>query len=125
MSYTFHPIEKKTAAIAVILTLPIALLFLSFEFEITWIEKALKSVLTDDGDMPNTFGMIFMVGGLIALPIALAISLWPMIRKNTNKHVYIINVLIAVAIIALITPMWGGIIKDFINCDILQIPNCD
>ena len=119
--------STRFALIALLLALPMAVLLGSIVFEIQLVETAFKAVFTTDGDRPNIFGFIFMGTALLALPIALVISLWPMIRSGTNgkRHFLLANALVAVLVVTLMTPTWGGLAKDIYRCDILGIPNCD
>jgi hypothetical protein len=129
MSYTkWSPLSPNGAAVlALLLAAPIALLAIGIVFDIRSIESALKSVLTSDGETPNVLGRIYMIAGLLALPVALLVSVWPMLRKGVDgkRRFYVLNAAAAVLVIALMTPTWGGLAKDIYRCDILQIPNCD
>ncbi len=126
-----HPMPKLTpvraAVIAAVLALPMAFLYAGIELEMTAVETFFKSFLTDDGDRPNTLGFIYMGIGMLALPVGLVIALWPMFKKGTDgkRHVHIANVLVAIVIVIIMWPTWGGVMKDFVKCDILEIPNCD
>jgi len=115
------------AALALLLAAPIALLVAGIVFDLRWVESALKSVLTSDGDAPNLFGRIYMIAGLLALPAALLISVWPMLRKDVDgkRRFYVLNAVTAAFVIALMTPTWGGLAKDIYRCNILQVPYCD
>ncbi len=119
--------QKKSAIIGFLLSLPIAVLLSSIVFRITVIESFLKMILTNDGDRPNGLGFAFMIGGLVALPFALAISLWPMLRKDKKgkRHFYLVNALVAVLVLILMIPTWGALAEEVYRCDVLQVPNCD
>lgn len=114
------------ALIAFALVLPVGLIVSSIVFEIAWLETMFNSFLTNNGDRPTTFGYIFMGTGLVLLPIGLVLALWPMCTKQKGKRIiYILNVLVAALILALLIEIFGGLVKDFYHCDILRIPNCD
>lgn len=114
--------HNRYALIGFLLALPLTLIFIAVVFNQVWMETVFKSVLTDDGNMPNTLGWVVMFAGLGALPVALIVTLYPLVRYRTLK---LTNLLVAAMVIAVMYPTLGGLVKDFINCDIRQIPNCD
>lgn len=115
------------ALAAFVLALPMGILFPAIVFELMWIAHAVKSILTTDGNQPSVAGSLFIYGGLLALPIAFVIAVWPMLTKDAmgKRNFYVVNFLLAVVIVVLMVPTWGGLLKDIYRCDILQIPNCD
>lgn len=119
--------SRTSVLTAFLLSLPMAVLLVVMVFEITPVEIFFKSFLTNDGSKPNTFGLVYMIGSLIALPIGLVMSLLPMFKKDKKgkRHFYLVNAAIAALIIILMVPTWGGLLKDIYRCDILHIPNCD
>ncbi len=127
MRATVSPIHTVSALIAFLCALPIGVMLLSILLKITAIETAFKSVMTTDGTVPNTAGFVYMFIGLAALPVGLIISLWPMIRKDALgiRHIYIVNLILAVLLIALIIPTLGELAVEIYRCDVLGIPNCD
>lgn len=118
--------DRRAALIGFLLALPMGILVLAIVLDMEFIETILKSMLTNDGDRPTAFGFAYMAVSGLLLPIALGVSLWPM-RKNKDgkRSVYVLNLVVAAIIVALMIPTWGGIAKDIYRCDILGIPNCD
>lgn len=115
--------HHRFALVALILTLPIALMLSSIVFGITFIEAALKSVLMNlETDQPNVLGRIFMLGALLALPVSLVVTIWPMIKA---RKMFTANLLVLALVVALMIPTWGALSLEIYRCDILQIPNCD
>jgi hypothetical protein len=118
---------KASALIGALLALPMGILIPAVAFELWPIESALKAMLTIDGSQPNALGSVVIFGGLLALPVALAVSVWPMARKGADgrRRLYVVNLALAAVIVALMAPTWGGLAEEVYRCDILQIPNCD
>ena len=118
---------KASACISFLLALPMGILLSAIVFEIQPIEMFLKSILTNDGSQPNTFGFGVMIGSLLFLPVALAVSLWPMLLKRADgkRRYYMINLVVAAAVLALMVPTWGALAEEIYRCDVLHIPNCD
>lgn len=115
------------ALIGFLLALPITVLFSVLMFEMKPMEALFKSVLTNDGNMPNILGRIYMFVGLLALPVGLVISAWPMVRKGKDgkRRVYLANLAVVLLLLVVMYPIFGGLFKDFWRCDVLQIPYCD
>jgi hypothetical protein len=113
---------RTSVLLSLALALPMAMLVSVIVFELRPLEAVLKSVLTDDGARPNPAGFVFMGGGLLALPVALAISLWPVVQ---HRNLRLLNLVIAALIVWLMIPTWGGVLQDVYRCDILRIPHCD
>ena len=118
---------KLAALTGLILILPIGILLPTIFLEIESIEIVLKSVLTSDGNQPNTFGFAYMLLGMLALPVALSISVWSTLRKTGDgkRHVYAVNLVVAGIAAALMVPTWGALAEEIYRCDVLRIPNCD
>jgi Na+/melibiose symporter-like transporter len=116
-----------SAVIAFLLTLPIGVIFSAIVFELRPIETALKAVLTNDGNQPNTLGYSIMIGGLIALPFALFFAVYPMFMKDDlgKRHFYLLNAVITAIVLVLMFYTWGALAEEIYRCDILGIPNCD
>lgn len=121
------PRHTRFALVALLLAFPIGLIFSAIVFEWQMVESALKSLLTNDGDQPNMVGRIIMLSGLLALPVALGVGLWPMVRKaqDGKRHFYIANAMVTMLVAALMVPTWGELAQEVYRCDVLQIPNCD
>jgi hypothetical protein len=117
---------NRSALIAFLLTLPIGILLSAILFKISAFETFLKSFLTNDGSTPNIFGFIYMIGGLLALPAGLVITLLPMLKpKKGKRRFYILNAAVAILIVILMIPTWGELAGEIYRCDVLHIPNCD
>ncbi len=120
--------NPKSAALAgFLLALPIGLLYTILVLEIQPLEAFLKPLFTSDSGRTNAFGLVTILGGMLLLPVALVVSLWPMMRRDADgkRNLHGINLILALAIVALITFTWGGFVKDFVNCEVLNLPNCD
>lgn len=104
-----------------------AMLFAAVVWDIAWLEDAFKTILTNGDGRPNAFGIVYMGGGLLFLPVGLVMALLPMLRRGADgkRHLYVLNVIVVVCILAIMTETWGQIIKDVYRCDIQKIPNCD
>ena len=119
---------QRHALAGLALALPIALLLGTIVFAIDPLETALKAIFTDDGDQPNVLGRIYMVGGLAALPVALVVSLWPVLAGGIGRarhRLHLANVAVALFVVALMAPTWGALADEAYRCDVLRIPNCD
>lgn len=119
---------ERYALVALALTIPIAILVAAISFKIEPLETALKEIFADENDRPTVLGSIYVFGGLLALPVALAVSLWPVLRdglREARRHLYIANLAMALVVLALMVPTWGAIAEEIYRCDVLRIPNCD
>ena len=112
----------RSASIAFILLLPIGLMLLSIVLGVSGIETVYKLFLTDDGETQNMFGRAFMLGGLIALPVALVVALFPWFRSRQLPFANLVAALLALLIIL---PIAYGLGEEFYRCEIAQVPNCD
>ena len=116
-----------SAAIAsFIFALPIGLLFVIFNFDIEPLSKQVESLLTANGSGLNALGRIVLIGGLLILPIAFAINLVPLFKKegpDARRTIHTANIIVGVIILLIITVSWGGLILEEINC--LQGIRCD
>lgn len=87
----------------------------------------LRETFTSDGTTLTTVGGLFVYGGLLALPLALVISLLPLRHKGPDgkRRLPPWNVAVAVVALVLLLPLIYELGKDFYRCDVLRIPNCD
>lgn len=116
------------AAIGLVLAVPMTILLAAVILRVEPLEAAMRAAFVDENDRTNLFGNIFAFGSLVALPVALAVSLWPVIRdsaRDARRHLYIANIAVAAVILALIIPSWGALADEIYRCDIARIPNCD
>src|SRR5687768_8415541 len=114
---------KSSALIGFLLALPMGLLVPAVVFQIEPIEVVLRTILTNDGSQPHAAGFTVMIVGLLALPVALAVSVWPIARKGADgrRRLYIVNLALAAVIVALMAPTWGGLAEEVYRCDILKV----
>lgn len=121
------PRHVRFALIAALLVVPAFLLTISVHLHIEVVEVFVKSLLMPDGERPSVFGKVVMAGVLASMPIALLVSLWPMFEKGVDgkRRFFVVNGVLAALLLLLMYPTFGGLIKDFWNCDVLRIPNCD
>jgi hypothetical protein len=127
LNLSLMPRHLRFALIAILLVLPAFILTVSISYHIEAVEVFVKSFLTSDGAQPNLFGKMFMAGVLASMPVTLLVSLWPMFEKGPGgkRRFFAVNAVVAALILLLMYPTFGGLIKDFWNCDVLKIPNCD
>lgn len=121
------PRHLRSALIAILLVLPAFILTVSISYHIEVVEVFVKSLLMPDGERPSVFGKVVMAGVLASMPVTLLVSLWPMFEKGSDgkRRFFAANAVLAALILLLMYPAFGGLIKDFWNCDVLRIPNCD
>ena len=103
------------AIIGLILSLPLGLTFVGFMFDIE-----------SQGGQINTLGRIVIYGGLLLLPIAFALNLQSLLKREGpegNRSLYTINLIIGAAILLLIIFTWGGLFLEEIYC--LRGIRCD
>jgi len=109
-----------------ILSLPLGLTFIAFMFEIEQLARPITAIFTSNGYDLNMPGRIFMIGGLILLPVAFVLNLLPMLKREGpegKRRLYTINLIVGVTILLLITFTWGGLILEEIYC--LRGIRCD
>ena len=109
------------------MAVPIGLLLLVVALQIEPLGALLRSVLTDDGVQPNALGRVYMLGGLLLLPVALVVSAWPMVRRGADgrRHVYAANLAVVGVVAILVVLTWGALAEEVVRCDVMGIPNCD
>ena len=119
---------RSTALISLILSLPLGLTFVAFMFDIELLEKPLNNLFIIDGSRGdiNTLGRIVISGGLLMLPVAFALNLRSMLRREGvegNRRLYTLNLIVGALILLLIIFTWGGLIVEEIDC--LRGIRCD
>lgn len=75
----------------------------------------------------NAPGLILLFGLLWILPTAFIVTLMPIvrtIRAGSGITAHPLRLMIRVALLALISMAWGGLVIDQLPC-FLGIPNCD
>jgi hypothetical protein len=115
--------HHRFALVGLVLFLPIGVLFPSI-----WLDIAVvRDLLTLDGDRPNILGWTLIVGGLLLLPVALVVTLLPMMRREPNRErrLYAVNVLVCAVIATPIATTLYGIGEEMYRCEVRGIPNCD
>ena len=99
------------ALISSILILPFALL------------ESLNNTITRQ----NAPGLIVLFGLLWLLPVAFIFILMPVVRNLRAGHGLMadpVNLLLRVALLALVALMWAGLLIDQMPC-FMGVPNCD
>jgi len=118
-----------SAAIAsFILALPLGLTFVVFMFDIEPLVKLLNNLFTIEGQQGdiNMLGRIVIFGGLLLLPVAFALNLQSMLKREGSegkRKLYAVNLIVGVIILVLIAVTWGGLLVKEIYC--LQGIRCD
>jgi hypothetical protein len=97
-------------------------------FDIHPLVKLLNGLFTipDQPGEINMLGRIVMFGGLLLLPVALALNLSPLLNKagsGETRILYRVNLLVGALILLLILFTWGGLLIEKIYC--LQGIRCD
>lgn len=116
------------AITSLILSLPLGLTFIAFMFDIEPLVKPLNDLLTIEGQQGqiNMLGRIVIYGGLLLLPLAFALNLQSLLKREGpegKRSLYTINLIIGAAILLLIIFTWGGLILEEIYC--LRGIRCD
>jgi hypothetical protein len=120
-----------SAAIAsFILALPLGFTYVVLMFNIEPLAKLLNNLFTIEGQPGemylNALGRIVIYGGLLLLPVAFALNLQPILKREGpegKRRLYAINLIVAAAILLLIIFTWGGLILEEIYC--LRGIRCD
>ncbi|HLL15809.1 MAG TPA: hypothetical protein VK388_12135 [Pyrinomonadaceae bacterium] len=102
---------KWAALIGLILVLPFAIL-----------ESVNQTI-----NRQNAPGLILLFGLLWLLPTAFIVALMPIVRTvraGNNVTASPINLLLRIALLALIATTWGGLLIDQLPC-FMGVPNCD
>ena len=125
---TFVTKPALAAIISIFLALPLGLTLVAFTFDIDPLIKPLNSLFTIEGRAGdiNLIGRIVIYGGLLFLPLAFALNLQPMLRREGpegKRTFYTLNFMVGTAILLLILFTWGGLMLEEIYC--LQGIRCD
>lgn len=115
-----------TALISFILCLPLAVPFVLLMADVKPLIDPLTNLLTVDGQQINNLGRIVFLGGLLLLPAAFMLNLQPMLVRTGpegRRTLHKVNLILAAAILLLITFTWGSLLMDQIYC--LQGIRCD
>jgi len=118
-----------SAAVAsLLLSLPLWLTYVVLMFDIEPLAKPLNDLFTIAGQQGqiNMLGRIVIFGGLLLLPVAFALDLRPLLRKEGPEgkgRPYAINLIVGAIILLLIMFTWGGLIVEEIYC--LRGIRCD
>ena len=118
------------AIISFILALPLGLIFVVLMFNIQPLANLLFNLFTIEGPPGemylNTLGRIVIYGGLLLLPVAFALNLQSILKREGpqgKRSLYAINLIVGIAILLLIIFTWGGLILEEIYC--LRGIRCD
>ena len=117
---------RSAAIMSFILSLPIALLFIIFNWDIKSLTEPITSLLTVNGSDVNGLGRFFLIAGLLLVPVAFVINLLPMLKKvgpDGKRTLYIANIMVGIVILTILMVTWGGLILEEIYC--LQGIRCD
>jgi hypothetical protein len=74
----------------------------------------------------NILGRIVIYGGLLLLPVAFALNLQPMLKREGpggKRKLYAINLIVGAAILLLIVFTWGALLVEQVYC--LRVIRCD
>ena len=130
MMKTFVSKPAWAAIASFILALPLGLTYVVLMFNIEPLARVLNNLFSVDGqqgDMQiNMLGRIVIFGGLLLLPVAFALNLQPMWKRQGpegKRRLYPLNLIIGAAILILILFTWGGLLLEEIYC--LQGIRCD
>ena len=107
------------AIISFVLALPIGFLRLALGSDIEPLFRPIEAALTVDGSQPHALGLTIICGGILLLPIAFLLNLWPMLKiegPEGKRRLYAINIIVGVVILLLILSTWGGLIVEEIYC---------
>lgn len=118
---------KRAALASFLLALPLGFFYAVAVFRLEPLDSTFRALFTRDDTKQNLLGLITILSTMVLLLPALVISLLPMWQKRSDgkRSLHVVNLLLAGAILMLITLTWGGMIEDLIRCDILHIPQCD
>ena len=64
---------------------------------------------------------------MLALPVGLVVSLWPVFRQGAdgNRRLYAANVVLAPVILAVVALTWSGLLAHAYECEVFRVPYCD
>jgi len=120
--------HNSAAITSFVLAMPLGLTYAAFMFKIEPLARLLNDLFTIAGQQGeiNTLGRIVIYGGLLLLPVALALNLQPMLKKEGpegKRRFYAINLIVGAIILLLIAVTWGGLFVEEIYC--LRGIRCD
>lgn len=117
---------RSAAIVSLVLSLPLGLTYVILTLNIEPLASILNNLFTMDGLQGeiqiNMLGRIVILGGLVLLPVALALNLQPLLKKE-GRRLYPINIVAGTAILVLVILTWGGLILEQIAC--FQGIRCD
>ena len=119
---------RVAALTSLFLSLPLGLTFIAFLLDIELLVKPLNNLFVIEGSQAdiNMLGRIVIFGGFLLLPLAFALNLRPLLRKEETKRkrgLYVLNLVVGIAILLLITFTWGSLIVEEVYC--LRGIRCD
>jgi hypothetical protein len=117
---------RSAAVMSFILSLPLALPYIIFMFDIEPLTGPANRLLTIDGQQISNLGRIVLFGGLLLLPFAFFINLMPMLKRkdpDQNRRLYTFNLIVGIGLLLLIAFTWGDLLLEEIQC--LQGIYCD
>jgi hypothetical protein len=117
---------RSAAVMSFILSLPLALPYIIFMFDIEPLTGLANRLLTIDGQQISNLGRIVLFGGLLLLPLAFFINLMPMLKRedpDQKRSRYTFNLIVGIGLLLLIAFTWGGLLLEEIQC--LQGIYCD
>ena len=121
---------RSVAITSLILAMPLGLTYVALMFNIEPLARVLNNLFTIDGQHGeieiNMLGRIVIYGGLLLVPVAFALNLQPILRKEGpegKRRLHALNLVVGVAILLLITFTWGSLIVEEIYC--LRGIRCD
>lgn len=77
------------------------------------------------GPHTSTQEVVVLVAVLLLLPVGAALASLPARRPNKRSPALLLNVVLALALLAAFVTIAAGLGADFYRCDVLGIPNCD
>ena len=114
---------RSAAITSLILSLPLGLTYVVLMFNIEPLARMLNNLFTIEGQQGelqmNMLGRIVIYGGLLLLPVAFALNLQPMLKKERpegKRRLYASNLIVGASILLLIIFTWGGLILEEIYC---------
>ena len=116
------------AITSIFLSLPLGFIFVAFMFDIQPLIKPLNSLFTIQGQQGqiNGLGRIVILGGLLLLPVALALNLRALLKREGpegKRKLHALNLIVGAILLLLIIFTWGGLMLEEIYC--IQGIRCD
>ena len=119
---------RAAALIGLLISLPLPLILLISTFDIEPLNSFIKSWFTEaNGPRNSAFAIVYLIGGLLLLPLAAIITLRPVVRgmrAGAGVSANPVNLLLGAAILIFITSITIVFIVDQYPCWI-GVPNCD